>query len=82
MSRPPTSGRGESQVAFGVCAAAGKSGGRRRGELRAQLPDPPGNGSCLRCACGGALQVGAALMLKGNRVEKELFAFDALQCDN
>ena len=29
-----------------------------------------------------ALQVGAALVLKGNRVEGEVFAFDALRCDN
>ena len=30
----------------------------------------------------GALQVGAALVLKGNRVEGEVFAFDALRCEN
>ena len=30
----------------------------------------------------GALPVGAALVLKGNRVEGEVFAFDELQCDN
>ena len=29
-----------------------------------------------------ALQVGAALVLKGNRLEGEVFAFDALRCDN
>ena len=26
--------------------------------------------------------MGAALVLKGNRVEGEVFAFDALRCDN
>ena len=30
----------------------------------------------------GALQGGAALVLKGNRVEGEVFAFDALRCNN
>ena len=30
----------------------------------------------------GALQRGTALVLKGNRVEGEVFAFDALRCDN
>ena len=30
----------------------------------------------------GALQMGAALVLKGNRVEGEVFTFDALRCDN
>ena len=30
----------------------------------------------------GALQVGAALVLKGNHVEGEVFAFDALRCNN
>ena len=30
----------------------------------------------------GALQMGAALVLKGNRVEGEVFAFDTLRCDN
>ena len=30
----------------------------------------------------GALQMGAALVLKGNHVEGEVFAFDALRCDN
>ena len=30
----------------------------------------------------GALQMGAALVLKGNWVEGEVFAFDALRCDN
>ena len=29
----------------------------------------------------GALQMGAALVLKGNRIEGEVFAFDALRCD-
>ena len=29
-----------------------------------------------------ALQVGTALVLKGNRVEGEVFAFNALRCDN
>ena len=30
----------------------------------------------------GALQRGTALVLKGNHVEGEVFAFDALRCDN
>ena len=30
----------------------------------------------------GTLQIGTALVLKGNRVEGEVFAFDALRCDN
>ena len=30
----------------------------------------------------GALQMGTALVLKGNRFEGEVFAFDALRCDN
>ena len=30
----------------------------------------------------GNPRVGAALVLKGNRVEGEVFAFDALRCDN
>ena len=30
----------------------------------------------------GALQMGAALVLKGNRVEGEVFAFDTLRCNN
>ena len=57
LSRPPTSGRGENQVAVGVPAAAGERGGGRR-ELRAQPPDPPGNGSCLCCACGAPCRWG------------------------
>ena len=30
----------------------------------------------------GTLQGGTALVLKGNRVEGEVFAFDAMRCDN
>ena len=51
-SRPPTGGRERSQVATGVGAAAGEVRDGRQGELRAQPPDPPGNGFCLRYACG------------------------------
>ena len=64
-SRPPTGGKERSQVAAGVSAAAGEVADGRQGELRAQPPDPPGNGFCLRYACGALCRWGQPWCSRG-----------------
>ena len=64
-SRLPTDGRERSQVATGVGAAAGGVGEGRRGELRAQPPDPLGDGSCWRYACGALCRGGQPWCSRG-----------------
>ena len=69
-------------VAGEVRTAGGESGSGRRGEPRAQPPGLPRGWILLALGLWGVLQVGAALVLKGSRVGGEVFAFDALRCDN
>ena len=56
-------------------------GGKARG-ARGLPAKPMWEWILLALCLWGALQVGTALVLKGNRVEGEVFAFDALRCDN
>ena len=60
--------------------------GRKRGEKTRRAtgptPRPAWEWILLGLCLWGALRVGATLVLKGNRVEGEVFAFDALRCNN
>ena len=65
----------------------GKCQSRRRWGRRARRAEEPAAQSAwewilLALCLWSALLAGAALVLKGNRVEGEVFAFDALRCDN
>ena len=61
-------------------------GGQRRGRRTRGAKGPAAKTAwdwiLLALCLWSALQVGAALVLKGNRMEGEVFAFDALRCDN
>ena len=63
-----------------------RRGRRRRGQGRRRAEGPTAKTAwewiLLALCLWSTLQVGAALVLKGNRVEGEVFAFDALRCDN
>ena len=60
-------------------AEGAKAEGKGRGERR---PTPQVELDPVDPVLVGELQMGAALVLKGNWVEGEVFAFDALRCDN
>ena len=61
-------------------------GRRRRGQRARRAKEPAAKTAwdwiLLALCLWSTLRVGTALVLKGNRVEGEVFAFDALQCDN
>ena len=61
-------------------------GRRRRGQRTRRAKEPAAKTTwewiLLTLCLWSALRVGAALVLKGNRVKGEVFAFDALWCDN
>ena len=62
--------------------------GRARGQKRKvrgardAIPNPKWSWILWILCLWRALQMGAALVLKGNRVEVEVFFFYALRCDN
>ena len=65
---------------------AGCQGRRRRGRKTRRAKEPAAKTVwewiLLALCLWSALRVGAALVLKGNHMEGEVFAFDALRCDN
>ena len=82
-SEPPTNRQERSEP--------GHQGGARRWGRTRERKMRRAEGPTARAAWGwillalglwGILQVGAALVLKGSRVGGEVFAFDALCCDN
>ena len=56
-------------------------GGKARG-ARGPPTKPMWEWILLALCLWGTLQMGTALVLKGNQVEGEVFAFDALRCDS
>ena len=84
---PALEGAGRKQEArrWGQCVG-GRRGRRRQGRRTRGATRPAAKTAwewiLLAWCLWSALQAGAALVLKGNRVEGEVFAFNALRCDN
>ena len=68
------------------CQGGEYRGRRRRGRRARRAKEPAAQTAwewiLLALCLWSALRGGAALVLKGNCVEGEVFAFDALRCDN
>ena len=71
--------RGPDRRGGGRC---GFNRGRKTRRAKGPTAKPAWEWILLALCLWGALQMGAALVLKGNRVEGEVFTFDALRCDN
>ena len=68
------------------CRRGECQGRRRRGRRARRTKEPAAKTAwdwiLLALCLWSALRVGTALVLKGNHVEGEVFAFDTLRCDN
>ena len=74
-------GRRERDRCGGECLCRQNQGQKAR-RAKGPTAKPAWEWILLALCLWGALQMGTALVLKGNRVEGDAFAFDAMRCNN